>query len=48
MILIVLKVIGTADVIWFSVFTIERDAKFQLEVSENKGVFFPRPGSQAS
>lgn len=40
MILIVSKVTGTADAIWFSVFTIERDAKFQLE-SENKGIFSP-------
>lgn len=39
--LIDLNVTGTADAIClFSVFTIERDAKFQLRVNENREVFF--------
>lgn len=43
LILIDLNVTGTADAIClFSISTIERDAKFQLRVSENREViFFP-------
>lgn len=41
LILIDLNVTGTADAIClFSISTIERDAKFQLRVSENREVFF--------
>lgn len=41
LILVDLNVMGTADAIClFSIFTIERDAKFQLRVNENREVFF--------